>query len=469
MGTTPAGKQPNVLLFITDDQRFDTLGALNNDQILTPNLDYLVRNGTTFTNAHIMGGSHEAVCMPSRAMMHTGRTLFHLQQEGQDIPADHVMLGEYLGQNGYRRFGTGKWHNGPSSFARSFSGGAEIFFGGMDDHWNAPLCDYDPTGAYPPPREHRWDPGTGEVETIEQSFDHVHRGRHSTDLFADAAAGFLTEGAPEAPFFLYVAFMAPHDPRTMPQSFLNLYDPARIRLPDNFLAVHPFDNGEMRVRDERLAPVPRRPEEIRRHIAEYYAMITHLDAGIGRVLDGLKASGEFENTIIVHTADHGLALGRHGLMGKQNNYEHSVHIPLILSGPGIPRGALRDSLCYNIDIFPTLCELLGLNIPPTVEGRSLAPVLADASASTRDTLLHAYRGVQRSARDRRYKLIEYVVGGRRHTQLFDLQEDPDETFDISERRESEAIIERLRTELGRWRTELDDPYDEFWSALGERG
>ena len=461
------GKGPNLLLFITDDQRFDTLGCLNNPEIRTPNLDYLVRNGTTFTNAHIMGGSHEAVCMPSRAMMHTGRTLFHLQEQGQEVPAEHTLLGEHLGANGYARFGTGKWHNGTSSFARSFSDGGQIFFGGMDDHWNVPLCNYAKGGAYPAPRRQPWNPGTGKIEEIDKVFDHVVPGRHSTDLFADAASEFL-RNPPDSPFFCYVAFMAPHDPRTMPQQYLTMYDPSAIRLPSSYLDAHPFDNGEMEVRDERLAGRPRRPDEIRRHIAEYYAMITHLDAAVGRVLDALKASGRFDETIIVHTADHGLALGRHGLMGKQNNYEHGIHIPLIMAGPGIGRGQLRDGLCYNIDLYPTICDLLELPTPSSVEGKSLAPSLADGTAVVRDSLLHAYRDVQRSARDRRYKLIEYVVGSGRRTQLFDLQNDPDEINDIAGAPENAPVVARLRLELAKWRSELDDPSDLFWRGM-ERG
>lgn len=126
----------------------DTIQALGNDEIHTPNLDALVNSGTTFTRAHIPGGMCGAVCMPSRAMLHTGRTLFHLDREGQDIPLDHITLGECFRDAGYDTFGTGKWHNGRTSFARSFSSGDEIFFGGMEDHWNVPAYHFDATGKY---------------------------------------------------------------------------------------------------------------------------------------------------------------------------------------------------------------------------------------------------------------------------------------------------------------------------------
>ena len=109
-------KKPNILFFFTDDQRFDTIRALGNSDVQTPTMDQLVAEGTTFTHAHIPGGTSGAICMPSRAMLHTGRTLFHLDGAGQGIPNDHVMLGEHLQANGYRTWGTGKWHNGPASF-----------------------------------------------------------------------------------------------------------------------------------------------------------------------------------------------------------------------------------------------------------------------------------------------------------------------------------------------------------------
>ncbi|HRJ45448.1 MAG TPA: sulfatase-like hydrolase/transferase [Caldilineaceae bacterium] len=138
--------RPNILIFFTDDQRFDTIRALGNDAIHTPNMDRLVARGTTFCKGYIPGGSSGAVCMPSRAMLMTGRYLYRLEGEGQGIPAEHLMLPEYLRGQGYTTFGTGKWHNGPAAFARCFSDGGEIFFGGMDDHWNVPACHFDPTG-----------------------------------------------------------------------------------------------------------------------------------------------------------------------------------------------------------------------------------------------------------------------------------------------------------------------------------
>ncbi len=460
--------KPNILFLFTDDQRFDTIHALGNEQIQTPNLDYLVNNGTAFSNAYIMGGSSGAVCMPSRAMLLTGRTLYRIEGEGQTIPAAHSTFPEVFKEAGYRTFGTGKWHNSSDSYARSFDSGAEIFFGGMDDHWNVPACDFDPTGQYPDPQPRRVPFIPGQHKVVEGQFDHIQRGKHSSELFADAARDFLlNHDHDEHPFLAYVSFMAPHDPRTMPQQFLTRYDASALSLPINFLPRHPFDNGAMSIRDEQLEAWPRRPSAIRQHLAEYYAMITHLDHEIGRILDALKATGQFDNTIIILAGDNGLALGQHGLMGKQSIYDHSVHVPLIMMGPGICAGAGRQNLCYLVDIFPTLCDLAELPIPETVEGRSLHPALLDENAPSRESLYFAYTDLQRGVRDKRYKLSEAVVQGERHTQLFDLQEDPSEMFNLAHEPAHKERLDQLRQELGRWRDEIGDNRQQgrqYWQA-----
>ncbi len=455
--------RPNIVFFFTDDQRFDTLHALGNEQVHTPTMDSWVRSGTTFTHAHIMGGTSGAVCMPSRAMLMTGRTLFHLEAEGQDIPANHVLLGETLQQAGYRTFGTGKWHNGPSSYARSFTDGAEIFFGGMEDHWNVPACDFDPTGRYdtvhPAVRNAFYS-----NEVVQRRCDHITPGKHSSELFCEAAIDFIQGYDSDQPFFVYISFMAPHDPRTMPKEFLDLYDPDQIELPPNWMPEHPFDNGALDIRDELLAAHPRTEAEIRRHIAEYYAMITHADAQMGKVIQALEAKGVLDNTIIIFAGDNGLALGQHGLMGKQSMYEHSIRVPLVFCGPGIPQGKQSNAFCYLFDIYPTLCDLI--DIPPanTIEGKSLRPAMYDDDP-IRDTMYFAYTGLHRCVRDRRFKLIEYAVNGERTTQLFDMEADPWELHNLAGNAVYAKDLARLRSLLIRSGQVLEYPYYKFTKAF----
>ncbi len=436
-------KRPNILFFFTDDQRFDTIHSLGNKHIITLNMDSLVRNGTTFTNAYIMGSMSGAVCVPSRAMLMSGRTLFGLEGAGNTIPEKHVTLPEVLQKAGYTTFHTGKWHQDKKTFARCFSTGANIFLGGMGNHWSVPVNDFDPTGNYPRNQRYKGD-------------------KHSSELFSDAAIDFLRDYKNDKPFFVYVAYTAPHDPRQAPEKYRQMYNPEKIVLPKNFLPEHPFDNGEVKIRDEKLASWPRTPKEIRRHIADYYAIITHMDAQIGRVLSALKKTGQAKNTIIVFAGDNGLAVGRHGLMGKQNLYEHSVHVPLIMSGPDIPKGQRRDAFCYLLDIFPTLCDLTGVPIPGSVEGRSLAGIIS-RKRKIRDTLFFAYKDIQRGVRDERYKLIEYAVKGKRTTQLFDLQADPWEINSLTDNSRYATHLKRLRKELLRWKDKLGDS-SKFWQG-----
>jgi len=442
-------KRPNILFLFTDDQRFDTLQALGNPEIVTPNMDRLARNGTVFTQAHIMGGTSPAVCAPSRAMLLTGRTLFHIppsfavpwsvgkSDRGQ---CPYVTFPERFREAGYTTFATGKWHNDPPVFARGFSHGAKIFFGGMSDHLKVPVNDFDPGGKYPKNEQY-----------IGKKF--------SSDLFSDAAIEFLEGYQDDAPFLMYVSYTAPHDPRMAPKKYADLYPPDTISAPKNFMAKHPFDNGEMTIRDEQLAPWPRTPAIVQREIAGYYAMITHLDDQIGRVLGALEASGRADNTIVVFAGDNGLAVGQHGLLGKQNLYEHSVRVPLILSGVGIPKGKQSDALCYLLDVFPTLCDLAGVSVPDTVEGKSLAPVLASDTAQVRDSIFCAYRTFQRMVSDGRWKLILYNVKGKRTTQLFDLKNDPWELSNLADDPTHAGRVAELTRLLKEWMAKTDDVCD----------
>ncbi len=459
-------RRPNVLFLFTDDQRFDTLAALGNPHIHTPNLDALVARGTTFARAHIMGGTSGAVCMPSRAMLHTGRTLFRIEGQGQNIPEDHTTMGEAFRAAGYYAWSCGKWHNGRSVYNRSFDHAEEIYFGGMCDHWNVPAHRYDPAGRYEGRVPRCVDPMTTK-EVRWQDADHIQGGYHSTDLFTDVSCRFIEQYDRDQPFFMYVSFMAPHDPRVMPRKYLDLYPVEQIELPPNYAPVHPFDNGELRIRDEMLAGFPRTEAEVREHLRDYYAMVSHLDDRIGDILDALERKGERDNTLIVFAGDNGLAVGQHGLMGKQNLYEHSVRVPLVFAGPGIPENQRSESYCYLIDVFATLCDLTGIDTPASVEGVSLKPAIDDPSESVRDVMLCAYLNIQRSARDDRYKLIEYVVDGRRTTQLFDVREDRWELANLADDPARTDDVERLRGELRRWRDELGDTADDFWAGMGD--
>jgi len=434
---THTPKHPNILFLFSDDQRYDTIHALGNPHIHTPNLDRLCRSGFVFRNNFVMGSMSGAVCHPSRAMLMSGRTLWRAPGNLEGVP----IWPEVMRRAGYATFGTGKWHNGPPSYARGFTHGGAIFFGGMSDHFKVPVFDFDPEGKYPAAKRR-----TGE--------------KFSSELFADAAIRFLQQRPKDRPFFAYVSFTAPHDPRTPPGRFATMYDPDKLPLPANFMPQHPFDNGELWVRDEKLAPHPRTPQVVRRHLADYYGMISHLDEQIGRILQALERSGAADDTVIIFSADNGLAIGSHGLFGKQNLYEHSQRMPLIFAGPGIPRGS-SEALVYLLDLFPTACELAGLEVPEGVEGKSLVPVMRGEQEKVRGFVVGAYKSYQRSIRDQRWKLIEYHVRGKRTTQLFDLKNDPYELHNLADDPEAQAQRKRLEALLKQKLAELEDPV-KFW-------
>ncbi|MCR5522744.1 MAG: sulfatase-like hydrolase/transferase [Clostridia bacterium] len=466
-------KKPNVLFIVTDDQRFDTIRALGNEEISTPNLDRLVHRGMSFTNAHIAGGTCGAVCMPSRAMIMTGRNPFRLEELGGNIPPEQKTLAETFRQNGYETIGLGKWHNGCPAYARSFTQGAKIFFGGMWDHWNVPTCRYDQTGEYDNVINFVVD-FYSENKTQKIHCDEFEPGKHSSELLTDAAIDLLRKNSgKDKPFFLYLAYLAPHDPRTMPDHFRKMYKAEDITLPENFREVIETNYPLMVHRDEHLAAYPRNPDEIREQIADYYAMITHLDYEIGRLLDALNESGEEENTIIVFTGDNGLALGQHGWMGKEDIYEHGVRIPLIFSGPGIPENETDDSFVYLFDVFPTLCGLTGIEVPSSVEGKSFAPLLRkDNGFKAREELYIIFDEYVRGIKDREFKLIEYRNGDSEEdkwTFLYNLREDPNETVNLANNPEyKEKIIQmrkRMLTMREAWR-EREHPWGvSFWTRF----
>jgi arylsulfatase A-like enzyme len=430
-GPARADGRPNVLFLFSDDQRADTIGAHGNPHIRTPNLDRLAATGVSFRNNYIFGGNSGAVCVPSRAMLMSGKTWFQVDTatlEGAKL------LPELLGDHGYVTFGTGKWHNGQASWLRAFQRGKTVMFGGMSDHSKVPVRDLAPDGKLTGER-------TGE--------------KFSSELFADSAIEFLKGHDGKKPFFAYVAFTAPHDPRMPPSSFRDPYYRSLPPLPPNFQPQLGFDNGAMRGgRDENLAAWPRTEATIRDQLAEYYGMITHLDGQIGRVLDALRQSGHAENTIVIFAADNGLALGSHGLLGKQSVFEHSMRTPLIVSGPGIPRGRTIPAFTYLLDLFPTLCDVVGVPAPRDLAGESLKPLWEEKKKKVRDSVFLPYMQIQRAVRDERWKLIAYPKIG--HLQLFDLQADPHERVNLIDRPEHTHHVTRLRKLMREWQAKIGD-------------
>lgn len=421
-------KRPNILFMLSDDQRPDTIAAWGNPHIRTPHLDQLVAEGFSFRRNYCMGSPHGAVCVPSRAMMMTGQPYFRIPMDLRGVST----LPEVLGAAGYQTFITGKWHNQTPALLRSFQRGKAVFLGGMSNHMKVPLIDFESS--------------TVANERIGNGF--------SSEIFANAAVEFLSGHDQDKPFFAYVSFSAPHDPRTPPEPYRKEYYANRPPLPPNFMPQHPFDNGRLITRDEILLGWPRTEEAVRDQLAEYYGMITHMDEQIGRILEALSRSGAAGNTIVVFAADHGLAVGSHGLLGKQNVYEHSMGAPLIFRGPGIPKGKSSEALTYLLDIVPTLLARAGLEDALEVDGFDLATLWNGERASVRDSILLAYEDTQRALVTDRWKLIRYPKIGR--VQLFDLRADPFEMRNLARRAAHSDLVDQMTFDLMRWQARVGD-------------
>jgi len=423
--------KPNILLLLADDQRADAMGCAGNKYIKTPNIDKLADSGLRFTNCYVMGGHHGAISAPSRAMLLSGKYLFHVY----DKLAGVETMPMHFEENGYTTFGTGKWHNEKSAFEASFQKGEHVFLGGMADHFNIPVCNLGTDGKLSEP---------------------VKKG-YSTDLFAGAAVNFIESYAGsdrENPFFCYVAFTVPHDPYSPRSDYIDRYSPDSLRLPGNFLPLHPFAFDDLLVRDENLTGWPRDPDTIKSILADYYGLISHLDEKIGEIIQTLKENNLFDNTIIIYAADNGLAIGSHGLLGKQNLYEHSTRVPLIISGPGIPKRKVTDALVYLFDIYPTLAELSSLSAPVNIDGESLVPVITGISKEVRSSLFTAYRNTVRAVRTTEWKLIRYPE--RDFTQLYNLRNDPLELNNLAEDEGFQSKADEMSELMKDWQKKVND-------------
>ena len=487
-------KKPNVLLIYTDDHRYSGVHALGGEDVQTPNLDKLANSGVVFENTHLMGAFTGATSVPSRAMLITGRNLFQIDGVGHFVPPTHTTIGEAFQQAGYHAHHVGKWHQDHATLSRSYNSGGKVSgtVAYLTDQFRMPFCEWNDKGKLSKKDFYllEYDEKGNVVKRPLSEKDKrgpigtEKTGPHVSEVLADDAIHFIKDYDDKKPFFMYLAIPCPHDPRQSPEAFRKQYPPEKVKLPPSFMTQHPFDNGHIVLRDEELAPWPRTIDIAKQHLGDYYAIITHMDAQIGRVIEELKRSGQYENTIIIMAGDSGLAVGNHGLIGKQNVYsEDGTHIPFILSGGAIDnalRGKREDALCYVHDIMPTICDAAGIDIPKSASGKSLMPVLKGEKESINDCTYHAYLQFQRAYRKGDYKLIEYVrakgfdkqrgeyTAGSRVTQLFNLKKDRWECFDLSAFPEHAERIQTMRKEMKKKAMQLGDYADgkrtsyDFW-------
>ena len=457
--------EPNILFIFADDQSYDTLGPHDDPLVQTPHLDQLARRGVQFTHCYNMGSWTGAVCVASRTMLNTGSTLWRaLKKDGQlralrrnknqsDPSRLDSMWGPRMRQLGYETYFTGKWHV-QADTEKLFTHVKHERPGMPPDTRKPPFHEegyHRPVKGQPD----KWSPHDKKFSGFWEG------GRHWSEVLADDAIMFLQDAGkktrqPQAkPFFMYLAFNAPHDPRQSPKEFVDKYPLAKVKLPAPFYARHPHDTAGLTPtrRDESLAPYPRTEYAVKVNRQEYYAIITHLDQQIGRILSELRKQGLDKNTWIIYTADHGLSCGHHGLMGKQNMYDHSLRAPFIIVGPEAQSNSRTAEPIYVQDVMATCLDLAGDSQREGIEFQSLLPILR-GEKSRYSSIYGAFMDTQRMVRQDGWKLILYP--GLKVKLLYNLNEDPQELKNLADDADQLPRMRKLFAQLQRLQGQHDD-------------
>ncbi|MCF7567865.1 sulfatase-like hydrolase/transferase [Sabulilitoribacter arenilitoris] len=445
-------KKPNIIFLFSDDQSFKDVNALGNPEVITPTMDKLVEEGTTFTHTYNMGGWNGAICVASRAMIISGRSVWRAQQisgnysKNEDLDKTWPRLMETAG---YETYMTGKWHvqAKPDSIFNHVGNVLRGMPFDTPEGYNRPLNKNDTL----------WKPWKKEFGGYWKG------GKHWSELVKDDALSFIDNAAKrDKPFFMYVAFNAPHDPRQSPKKYVDMYPLDSVSIPQSFMPEYPFAEemgAGKKLRDERLAPFPRTEYAVKVNKQEYYAITTHLDDQIKEIINSLEKKGLKENTYIIFSSDHGLAIGEHGLLGKQNMYDHSVRVPLMVVGPNIPKGKKIDADIYLQDIMATSLDIADVKKPEYIEFNSFLDLVSDKQAKSRYKSIYGVykKGSQRMIRKDNYKLILYPKA--KQMLLYNLNEDPLELNDLAKDAENLDKIKSLFIDLIQLQKEKGDALD----------
>jgi len=414
--------KPNILYIFADQMRASAMDCMRDEAVHTPHLDRLAAQGTLFTNAL----ANTPVCTPSRASLLTGRHAWTCRSIVNDIrlPEEERGIAEVLKGHGYRTGYVGKWHLDGLPRDAPIPPGRRH---GFDDYWAA----YDCTHDYLAPRYYLGD--ATEPVVLDEGYD--------ADVQTGLAIDFL-EHYRDEPFCLFLSWGPPHAPyRAVPQPFLDMY-------PLGEIALRPNAQGADR-----------------NAIAGYYAHITAIDRDVGRLMDALDRLGLAEDTIVVFSSDHGDMLWSHGRVKKQQPFEESIRIPLIVRWPGqLPAGQVSDLLFSVVDHTPTLLGLVGVPVPEEMDGLDLSNTLlgrseyrppsaliAEYVSFGQSSLYQPWRGV----RTPRHTYARWLQGG---AILYDNQEDSYQLHNLIHEPGYARLRDELEEELQGWLVQIDDPF-----------
>lgn len=453
--------KPNILFITVDQMRYDCLHYVKHPIIQTPNLDNLARNGVLYTNAYTATPS----CVPARASIMTGMSQKNHGRVGyQDkVPWTyvHTMPGEFA-KAGYHTQCIGKMHVYPTRNLCGFHN-IELHDGYMHYNRNRAAASalewWDHTDDYLP-----WlrEKAGYDQDIMDHGLDcnasvvarpwHLEEKYHPTNWTVTRSIDFLRRRDPSKPFFLWTSFVRPHSPLDPPQAFFDLYK--NIDLPEP--PIGDWADTEDRAR-EGLNPTTGRGivhDRMRKDaLAAYYALITHIDNQIGRLLNALFEFGVSDNTLILFTSDHGDLMGDHHLYQKRLAYEGSAKIPLIMSDPaglfGLEKGKQVDHVIELRDIMPTLLDAAGIDIPASVDGKSLIPLGKGVPQPEWREYIHGENAhgelSYHYATDGQRKYIWYSQTGEE--QYFNLEKDPQERSNL-------AKDTGYRDEISIWRNRV---------------
>ena len=412
---SPSFARPNILLIESDDQSNLAVGAFGFGKMHTPAIDTLAETGVYFTRAYNMGCWSPAVCVPSRTMLFNGTFLWEAQKvTPKNVPGPS--LTEHLKNQGYSTWFTGKWHAQGKGPKETFDHVGRILPGQLKTFWT-------PEG-------------------------------HITDIVGKEAVSFVEKAAEkEDPFFIYVAFNAPHVPRETEQKYYDLYPVSDMEIPPSVKdgPLHPYINYN-------YSANPLSSEAMKKRYQQNNAMVTHMDERIGDILAALRESGEYENTIIVFLSDQGINFGENGVAGKVCLYDVSVQAPLIIAGPSIQGNRKIQERVYLQDIYPTLLELAGIDIPKYIDFKSLNPLInGETEKSPHESIYMAMFDNQRGMIYDNHKLILYPQVEA--AELYDLSDDPWEMNDLMGEEGSAKVLKQMGLQFAEWQKVTGDTLD----------
>lgn len=433
-----AGRKWNLLVITNDQHRADCLGCYGNPVIQTPHTDRLAASGVRFSNAFVQAPQ----CVPSRVSLHTGRYphVHRVPTNAYLLPDSEQTMAKTLNANGYRTACVGEMPFAP----RAYTGGFQEVLANNRDYdrflashgFKFPKTDA-PYQAEPVP----W------TEELDE-----------TAFFAARARDFLKANR-ETPFFLDVNFRRPHHPFNPPAPFDKMYRGAAF--PPSHLRAGEMANKppQQKAALEKSVGFDLRnmsAADLDRVKAYYYGTISLNDKYIGAILDELKAQGLEDRTVVVFNADHGEMLGDHGLLFKGSYmYDGVTRVPLIVRAPGkLPAGTAVDSLVEEVDVMPTLLELLGVNPPPGVQGKSLVPLARNPGSRHKAAVFSEFPTIK-MARSREWKLVHYT--NAKYGELYHLTEDPYELTNLYDDPHYAAARAEMQGLLTDWLLNTTDP------------